>query len=119
MSTDMDLFELLLFDVIILLIFACFMITAIFFTGNNLFLILLSLIFGLFTVPHSRTIGGWWSLLKSQEREKFKIKTDENRKSTRWIIGDFGLKGNAWIFRSMSLITAVFAAYNLIKYIVG
>jgi hypothetical protein len=57
--------------------------------------------------------------LKSQEREKFKIKTDENRKSTRWIIGDFGLKGNAWIFRSISIVTAVFAAYNLIRYLAG
>ncbi len=115
----MDLFELILFDVIILLIFVCFLITAVFFTGNNPFLIFLSLAFGLFTLPFSMTLGSWWTLLRSQERERLNIKLDECKKSVKWIFGDFGLKGNAWIFRTMSIVTAGFSLYDLIRYLTG
>ena len=58
MNTDMDFLELILFSTIILLIFVCFMLTALFFTSDNLFLIFLSLAFGLLTVPLAPVIGG-------------------------------------------------------------
>jgi hypothetical protein len=119
MSSDMDLFELILFEAFITLIFVCFFITSAFFTGHNLFLILLSLAFGLFTIPFSATLGGWWTLLKMQERSKLRISIDENRPSARWVYLDFGLKGNARLFRIMSVVIALFAVYNLISYFSG
>ncbi len=119
MNQDMDLFELILFSTMILLIFTCFLVTAVFFTGSNLFLIMLSLVFGLLTMPFARTVGGWWTLLKSQERERLKISPDENKKATRWLFLDFGLKGNTRFFGSISLLTALFAVYNLVRYITG
>jgi hypothetical protein len=119
MNSDMDLFELVLFDVFITLIFVCFFVTSVFFTGHNLFLILLSLAFGLFTIPFAVTLGGWWTLLKMQERDKFRINIDENKPSARWIYLDFGMKGNARLFRVMSLVIALFALYDLIRYFSG
>lgn len=119
MNTDMDLFELILFDVVIVLIFVCFLITAVFFTDNNLFLMFLSLAFGLFSLPFSRTLGGWWTLLRSQEREKLHICLDNSKKSAGWKFLDFGLKGNAWMFRGMSIATAVFAVVDLIRCLLG
>jgi hypothetical protein len=119
MNTDMDLFELILFSTIILLVFMCFLVTAVFFTGQNLFLIILSMAFGLLTTPFSKTLGGWWTLLKTQERCKLKINYDKNKPSTGWFFLDFGLKGNTWLFRIMSWITAVFAFYNLVRFFSG
>jgi hypothetical protein len=119
MNTDMDLFELILFDVIIVLIFVCFLITAVFFTDNNLFLMFLSLAFGLFSLPFSRTLGCWWTFLRSQEREKLHICLDNTKKTAGWIFLDFGLKGNARMFRGISLATAVFAVVDLVRYLVG
>jgi hypothetical protein len=119
MNQDMDLFELILFSTMILLIFTCFLVTAVFFTGSNLFLIMLSLVFGLLTMPFARTVGGWWTLLKSQERERLKISPDENKKATRWLFLDFGLKGNTRLFWIISLVTGVFGAYNLVRYFTG
>lgn len=118
MNTDMDLIEVILFSTMILLVFVCFLVTSVFFTGGNLFLILLSFVFGILALPLSKTVGGWWTLLKSQERERLKITPDENKKSTRWLFLDFGLKGNMWLFRGMSVITAVFAAYHLVRYLI-
>ena len=119
MNADMDLFELVLFSIVILLVFICFLVTAVFFTGHNLFLILLSLAFGLISAPFSMTLGGWWTLLKNQEREKLKIKYNENNSPSRWIFLDFGLKGNARLFRIMSFVIALFAVYNLVRYFSG
>jgi hypothetical protein len=117
MRTDMDLFELILVSTFTLLIFVCFMLTAVFFTGNNLFLILLCLAFGLVAVPFSPVIGEWWTLLKFQEREKLNISLDDYENSPRWLFLDFNLKGNKLLFRVISVVTAVFAVYDLIKYL--
>ena len=117
MDTDMDLFELILFDVVISLIFLAFLLTSVFFTENNLFLILLSMAFGLLALPFTGTLGGWWSLLKTQERCKLNISLD--KKITGWLCLDFGLKGNAWFFRIVSVIISLFALYNLVRYFTG
>jgi hypothetical protein len=114
-DTDMDFFELVLFDVLIVLIFACFLLTAVFFTSNNLFIINLSLIFGAITIPCARYFGGWWTYLRYHEREKVKI---IGQRPARVLFFDFGLKGNAWMFRVISGITAGFAFYNLIRFFI-
>jgi len=117
MNTDMDFLELILFSTIILLIFVCFMLTALFFTSDNLFLIFLSLAFGLLTVPLAPVIGGWWTLLKYQEKEKLNISQADYERSPKWLFLDFGYKGNKLLFRVISIITAVFALYDLIRYV--
>jgi len=114
-DTDMDFFELVLFDVLIVLIFACFLVTAVFFTSNNLFVINLSLVFGAITIPCARYFGGWWTYLRYHEREKAK---KIGQRPARYLFFDFGLKGNAWMFRVISVITAGFAFYNLIKFFI-
>jgi|WetSurMetagenome_2_1015567.scaffolds.fasta_scaffold683377_1 hypothetical protein len=114
-DTDMDFFELVLFDVLIVLIFACFLVTAVFFTGNNLFIINLSLVFGAITIPFSRFFSGWWTYLRYHEREKAKI---IGKNPARWMFFDFGLKGNTWMFRIISLVTTGFALYNLVMFFV-
>lgn len=119
MNTDMDLFELALFDVIIDLVFVCFLITAVFFTGHNLFLILLTLAFGAFTFPCAGIFGEWMLQIKSQEREKLGIHGITAKDPLKWVFGDFGKKGNAWIFRLISIMTAGFALYNLVRYFTG
>jgi hypothetical protein len=115
MNTDMDFFELVLFDVLIVLIFACFLVTAVFFTGNNLFIINLSLVFGAITIPGARYFSGWWTYLRYHEREKAK---KFGQRPARVLFFDFGLKGNAWMFRIISVITAGFAFFNLIKFFI-
>jgi hypothetical protein len=117
MNTDMDLFELILFSTIILLIFVCFMLTALFFTSDNLFLILLCLAFGLISVRFAPLFGEWWTMLKYQEKEKLNISHEEYERSPHWLFLDFSLKGNKMLFRIISLITAVFAVYDLIRYV--
>jgi hypothetical protein len=119
MNTDMDLLELILFDVFISLIFVCFLITAVFFTGDSLFLIGLSLAFGLLTTPFASTLGGWWTLLKAQERERMKYVVDENKRFSTWICLDFGLKGNMRLFRVLSLVIAGVALYDLVRFFTG
>jgi hypothetical protein len=119
MNTDMDLLELILFDVFISLIFVCFLITAVFFTGDSLFLILLSMAFGLVTIPFASTLGGWWTLLKMQERERMKYEIDKDKRFSGWICLDFGLKGNVRMFRVFSLVIAGVALYDLVRYFIG
>jgi hypothetical protein len=119
MNTDMDLFELILFSTIIMLTFVCFVLTAVFFTDNNLFLIFLSLTFGLVGMPISSTVGLWWTQLKGQERDRLNISLDEGNKAPSWLFLDFGLKGNTRLFRIMSIITVIFAVVSLIRYVMG
>lgn len=119
MNTDMGIFELFLFDVFISLIFICFLITAVFFTGDSLFLILLSMFFGLLTIPVASILGGWWSLLKAQEREKLKYEIKPEKKYTGWICLDFGLKGNIRLFRVLSIVIAAVSAYDLVRFFTG
>jgi hypothetical protein len=119
MNTDMDLLELILFDVFISLIFVCFLITAVFFTGDSLFLILLSMAFGLVTIPFASTLGGWWTLLKAQERERMKYTVDDKKRFSSWICLDFGLKGNMRLFRVLSVVIAAVTLYDLVRYFTG
>jgi hypothetical protein len=119
MNTDMDLFELVLFEAVLSLIYICFLLTAVFFTGQNLFLILLSMSFGLLTVPFSNTSGSWWTFLKYQEREKLKTHPGERKWIISWLCLDFGLKGNCRFFGIISVITAGFAVYHLVMYWLG
>jgi hypothetical protein len=118
-DTDIDLFELVLFDVIIALLFVCFSITAVFFTGQNLFLILLTLAFGALTFPYAGIFGEWMLQIKSREREKLGIHGITIKDPLKWIFLDFGKNGNAWVFRLISVMTAGFALYNLIRYFTG
>lgn len=118
MNTDMDLIEVVLFDVIIVLIYVCFLVTAVFFTDNNLFLIVFTLIFGLGSMLLSKIIGIWWTFLRSQARMIFKLKLDETKKCSGWKYCDFGLKGNARLFRIMSVAIAVIAVYDLARYFI-
>lgn len=115
----MDLFELALFDVIIALIFVCFLITAVFFTGDNLFLILLSLAFGALSFPYAGVFGEWMLQIKSQERQKLGIRGITAKDPMKWIFLDFGKNGNAWVFRVISMMTAGFALFNLVRYFTG
>ena len=117
MDTDMGLFELILFDIVISLIFIAFLLTAVFFTDHNLFLIMLSLAFGMLAFPFTDTLGGWWTLLKTQERCKLNISLE--RKCVGWLCLDFGLKGNVRFFRIVALIIAAFSFYNLVRYFTG
>ena len=119
MNTDMDLFELVLFDVLIVLIFLCMLLTAVFFTGDNLFLIVLSFTFGVSSFPFAGTLGVWMADIKSQERERLRLPEITIKNPLRWPFLDFGKKGNAWIFRIVSGVTAAFALYNLITYLAG
>jgi hypothetical protein len=114
-DTDMDFFELVLFDVLIVLIFACFLLTAVFFTSNNLFIINLSLVFGAITIPCARFLSGWWTYLRYHEREKAK---KIGQRPAKLLFFDFGLKGNTWLFRVMSLVTAGFAFYHLVRFFI-
>jgi hypothetical protein len=115
-DADMDFFELVLFDVLIVLIFVCFFLTAVFFTSNNLFIINLALIFGAITIPCARFFSGWWTYLRYHEREKAK---KLGQLATRVIFFDFGLKGNTWMFRAISGVTAAFSFFNLIRYFIA
>jgi hypothetical protein len=119
MNTDMDLFELVLFDVLIVLIFLCMLLTAVFFTGHNLFLILLSFTFGMCSYPFAGILGGWMADIKEQEREKLHIPEITIKNPLRWVLLDAGKKGNAWIFRIISVVTAVSGLYNLVMYLIG
>ena len=118
-DTDMDLFELALFDVIISLLFLCFLITSVFFTGKNLFLILLTLAFGGLTFPYASIFGEWMLQIKSREKEKLGIHGITIKEPLKWIFTDFGKSGNAWVFRIISILTAGFAVYNLVMYLTG
>jgi len=118
MNTDMDLFELILFDVLIVLIFLCFLLTALFFSSNNLFIILLSFAFGLVTLPFARNLGQWMTLIRYREREIISGRSDKNVKAAGWVFG-LGIKGHALIFRIVSGMIALFALYDLIRYLAG
>jgi hypothetical protein len=111
----MDFFELVLFDVLIVIIFACFLVTAVFFTGNSLFIINLALIFGAITIPAARYFSEWWTYLRYHEREKVK---QFGEKPAKWLFFDFGLKGNTWMFRIISIITAGFSFFHLIRFFI-
>jgi hypothetical protein len=116
MNTDMDFFELILFDVLIVLIHACFLLTAVFFTGGNLFIINLALVFGVITIPCAGYFGEWWTYLRYHEREKLYHQFKVGQRPTKWLFFDFGLKGNAWMFRIISVIIVGFSLYHLVRF---
>jgi hypothetical protein len=115
-DTEMDLFELILFDVLLVLFFTCFLLTAIFFTDGNLFLINLSLVFGALTIPFANYFGGWWTYLRSHERRQIAAILKINSSLAGWIFFDFGLKWNTRLFRILSAIIAVFSVFDLVMY---
>lgn len=118
-KTEMCLAELLFLDGIFMLIFILTLFLAVTcLAPRNLFAIDLPLVFGGVTLPFARTFSKWLTYLRFHENVKVAELLHWEPNAIRWLFVDFGVRGYTWVFRAVSVITAVAAFYHLIGYFI-
>jgi hypothetical protein len=115
----MGYLELAFYDTLLLLVFAFFLIGAIFGPFGLPPILYVTLIFGLVTLPFAKTFSKWWTYLRYNQRVKIAKRLDVDEESIKWIICcDFGARGNTWFFRIYSLVILGISIYHFVRHMI-
>ena len=113
------MFILGFFDASLLIGLGFVTIITIFFTRDNIAIIIICLILGIITMIFTNTLGSFWTNVRHKQREELIKRFDIELTLAKIICYDFGgQSGNTWFFRVYASFIIGFSIFRLVSYII-